>query len=44
MLRKLQCLKNGHKTKEIGKNLTKNTIIKKCIVCGKIINEKIKTS
>jgi hypothetical protein len=28
--------------KLVGKNLTKNTTIKKCVVCGRIINEKIK--
>jgi hypothetical protein len=44
MVKKIQCLKNGHKTKEVGKNLTRSTLIKKCVVCGKIINEKLKTS
>jgi hypothetical protein len=42
MLKRIKCLKNGHKIKEIGKNLTNNTIIKKCVVCNKIINEKNK--
>jgi hypothetical protein len=42
MIKRLMCLKNGHKAKLVGKNLTKNTTIKKCVVCGRIINEKIK--